>query len=192
MMPEGIDIARYVAEKCNPSLMPSDDKMKEKAFMLYNLQDEEDDGSGLYPRFKNYGCVNPLLNFFPREESEKRIPEYLSDVRAAVKYLAEELGDGPFFCGEAVTYADFGVFHYVDNIRTLDGGAAMDRLGDAGAKLRSWEQAMREIPAIAECLAERPQPGTGAVGKAGSIINTVAVPSELPVIKATLAALKSE
>ena len=72
---------------------------------------------------------------------------------------------------------EFVVFHCIDNISTLDGGKALAS-GDASGALRAWFAAMGQLPGVKEYLAERPAPGSGSVGREGSIIYKHVVPSE--------------
>merc|ERR1712060_24837 len=148
------------------------------------LQDREETPFG--PGLKHYGVINPILNRFPREEAEGLIPDYLAAVPAAMRYLAEELGEKPFFGGSSPHYADFWAWHYVDNVGTLDGGVTLDRLGEPGQNLRTWYDALAALPAVAAYLQERPKPGTGQAGLPGSILATVAVPSQLPIVRLAL------
>lgn len=190
LMPEALDIARYIAERGNPSLLGTDQTKADRLATLGDRtrQERADAGSKL-PYLENYNIVNPILNWFSVEESEVQIPTFLTAVPEAMRYLVGELGSGPFFGGEAPDYGDFVVFHYVDNLVTLDGGATLQGLGDAGVGFRAWFDRMRSLPAVAAYLAERPQPGVAAVGRPGSIMATVAQPSELPVVKRALASI---
>ena len=50
---------------------------------------------------------------------------------------------------------------------TLDGGAL---LAAQAQPVRDWHAAMQGLPAVAAYLRERPQPGTGEVGRPGSLL----------------------
>lgn len=108
-----------------------------------------------------------------------------------LNHIAQELlgEDGPYFCGDELTYADFQIFHYLDNVCTLIGGIeVLEKLaGREGEKLKAFINRMKGIPAIQQRLAERPQSGTGQVGVSGSIMHSVKVPCELPAVKESLA-----
>ena len=69
------------------------------------------------------------------------------------------------------------MFHILNNICTLDGGAA---LAKTSSKLQQWYKAMESLPAVASYLETRPKAGSGEVGQPGSIISSYAVPSERP------------
>jgi len=181
LMPESLDIAKYIAERADPPLLGEDPAQAERLFLLQDTV-ETPFGHG----YKNYHRINPILNWFPREEAEAQIPEYLAAAPATWRHLAGELGDRTFFGGVAPHYADFAVFHYLDNLCTLDGGATLAGLGSEGVALRKWYEAMCGLPAVSAYISERPQPGSGLVGKPGSIMATVAVPSELPAVKQAL------
>uniref|UniRef100_A0A7S2LXF7 Glutathione transferase n=1 Tax=Zooxanthella nutricula TaxID=1333877 RepID=A0A7S2LXF7_9DINO len=181
LLPESFDIAMYIAKRTTPSLLGEDPAQAERLFKLGDTE-ETPFGSG----FKHYHSINPMLNRLPKEEAEALIPAYVAALPGTLKYLAGELGGRRFFGGDAPHYADFQVWHYVDNMRTLDGGATLEALGEPGEVLQAWYDAVAALPGVAEYLASRPRLGTGQVGLEGSIHHAVAVPSELPVVREAL------
>merc|ERR1740121_2993065 len=135
--------------------------------------------------------INPILNFFPREKSEEMIPGFLQRAPATWRAFAGLLSakGGKFFGGAAPHIGDFHVFHYLDNLCTLDGGVTLRTLGDEQtASLQAWRAEMQSLPGVQEYLGSRPQPGTGAVGRPGSIMATVEVPADMPIVKEALMA----
>mmetsp|Transcript_50683 Transcript_50683/g.93701 ORF Transcript_50683/g.93701 Transcript_50683/m.93701 type:complete len:224 (-) Transcript_50683:302-973(-) len=129
---------------------------------------------------RNFGAANPLLNFYVVEDASKMLPGFLENIPIVFKYLAKELGDDPYFCGD-LTYADFCIFHFMDNIRTLDGGYTLSQMDDDAEKekLEKFYNRMRDIDSVKRYLQERPRPGTQQVGNpAGSIIYAIKNPPE--------------
>jgi glutaredoxin 2 len=148
LMSESLDIANYIADiisrnkgnkksddGANPDQQQQQQQYTEKLFML---REGEKYGSPL--GFDNYGLANPILNWFPKEKSIQMIPSFLELLPSTLTYIAEELklaksistsnnndDDGPlFFGGNEPHMGDFQVFHYVNNICTLDGGFTMN------------------------------------------------------------------
>jgi len=187
LIPESLDIAKEIAERCIPSLIPDTPELREKAEKLFLISDSERTPFGC--GYKNFGCINPLLNYFDQEHSEKEIPGYIARLPMTLEYLAGELGKGPFFCGEQLTYCDFAVFHFLDNISTLDGGATLKHIGDKGIHLRAFFEKMRSLPSVAKYISTRPQAGSQAVGMPASIIYNVKKPSELEVVQKAISQL---
>ena len=83
---------------------------------------------------------------------------------------------------------DFQIFHYVDNICTLDGGFTIrNRISQGHSRaLLDWYGSVKSLPAIKNYLSARPRPGTGEIGKPGSIINTEKHPSALDIVQSEL------
>mmetsp|Transcript_30314 Transcript_30314/g.54895 ORF Transcript_30314/g.54895 Transcript_30314/m.54895 type:complete len:236 (+) Transcript_30314:99-806(+) len=163
LMPESLDIAKcicqQVADDSTRKMLLGGDhpEMAEEAVMSTALL-----------------LINPLLNWFSVEEAEEKIPSFLASVPDAYKLIASTtmIGkNGPFCCGPDVSYGDFVIFHHLDLIRTLDGGATL-----AGHKAMTafWKR-MNELPALQEYLATRET----SVGRPGSILETNQDPSML-------------
>ena len=122
--------------------------------------------------------VNPFLNFFAEEECAPKIEPLIAGFPAFFEHLQPlfEEAPGRFFGGAEPNYGDFQIFHIVSNLTTLDGGASLGALEATQPGIFAWYKAMEELPAVAAYLAARPAPGSGDVGKPGSIIFKHKVP----------------
>eukprot|EP00873_Tetraselmis_striata_P039530 jgi/Tetstr1/459794/TSEL_005145.t1 len=174
LLPESHDIAVYLATKAGPPLMPAGAAGAERAAALWSYYDA-DDKPYCGESFKGLFMLNPLLNWFPVETADEMLAAARPHFPKALACLEAELGEGPFFAGDLPCYADFALFHLLDNMRTLDGGEA---LAAAGGRLRAFYEAVSELPGVKEYLASRPQPGTGEAGKDGSIMAARACPTQ--------------
>jgi len=179
LMPESLEIAKYIAGKADPKLQLLG-KDPAQAERLWLLPDTKDTPAG--DMSTNLNLINPILNYFPKEDAEKKIPGFFETAPKVFAYLEQELGGGKFYGGDAPHIGDFQLFHYVDNLRLLDGGVTVDKL----PKLKGWENSMRSLPAVAKHCAERPKSGTAEIGTPASIIATTAAPSTLPVVQEAL------
>lgn len=170
LMPESIDIAKHVwTVIAGKKVMGSDPDL------LWALNDTRDAPFNS-PDFILAGMVNPLLNWFPEEDAAPKIAPLVAGFPAFFAHVTPCLGEGPFFGGSEPNYGDFQIFHIVDNLCTLDGGATMTALESTQPALAMWHKAMLQLPAVAAHLAARPQPGSGEVGRSGSIIAKHKVP----------------
>jgi glutathione S-transferase len=176
MMPESLDIAKWIAARCDPPLLGSTPEANAKAERVFLYSDVGE------PRL---GLVNPLLNVYPAEESSKQIPGYLEHLPQHLKVLSQAIGcgdnDGPYVCGSELTYADFMVFNILDNLCTLFGEDNI--LNKNNPSLRAFYDKMYRLPAISKRLWERPLAGSGEVGRPKSIIYTTKVPSHLEFVQ---------
>lgn len=176
LMPESADIAKYIATLAGPLTLSED---VDAAYRMWTLPDEFD-APGVSEAWPRHSLVNPCLNWFPQEEAELKLQAL---PMAAVAFLRSLLpmftgSGGAFFGGVAPHYGEFNLFHYMDNLVTLDGGASLAALGKDGEPLKKWFEAMQSLPGVASYLAERPQAGNGSVGRPGSIIFKHAVPDQ--------------
>mmetsp|Transcript_7804 Transcript_7804/g.19348 ORF Transcript_7804/g.19348 Transcript_7804/m.19348 type:complete len:242 (+) Transcript_7804:55-780(+) len=169
-LPESLDIAKHVWTLAGKPVTGTAD-------LLWALNDKRD-GPFNSPDFVVAGLVNPLLNWFSAEDAAPKIPPHVAGFPAFFEYLAPLLDEepGPFFGGAEPSYGDFQIFHIADNLSTLDGGATMTALEATQPALTAWYQAMLQLPAVADHLAARPKPGSGEVGRPGSLIATYTVP----------------
>ena len=186
LLPNSMDIALHLAKISGPPLMPRDEADAACALSCWRELDRTSlpyivaghaPWSEATPWDARAGAVNPLLNFLPQEEALPLIPAYLEgsvpwleDLRARVRRRAE----GPFMGGVQPHHGEFATFAICDNICTLGGPTALDA---GGPELATWFASMRALPAVARQLKSRPQAGTGAVGKPGSLIHEHADPS---------------
>ena len=126
------------------------------------------------------GAVNPLLNFLPEEQALPLVPRYLSGIQPWLDTLDARIRrrpEGAFMGGRAPHHGEFASFHICDNIQTLGGPTWLSSM--ASPRVRTWLEAMRELPAVAAHMRCRPQAGTCDVGKAGSLIYRRADPAYL-------------
>lgn len=182
MLPHMMDIALHVANVSGPPLLPRADADAQAAIdcwrELHNTSAPylDDPWGDATPWDARIGAVNPLLNFVDEERALPLIPRYLEGTRPWLDTLAARIArrpEGAFMGGAAPHHGDFATFHICDNLRTLGGPAA---LGDSPSLLE-WFASMRELPAVSGYLESRPQAGTGAVGKPGSLIYKHADPA---------------
>jgi glutathione S-transferase len=172
-LPESHDIARWIAERCEPTLLGKSPEEQDKIKRLWEYADKVQD------------IVDPILNWFPVEETEERIRHYLQEIFLDdLSFLSNEIQDGPYVCGANLSYADFIVFHVLDNLCTLMGEENVLDRAAPDATLRTFYDKMYRLPAISGRMMERPLAGRNEVGQAGSIIYSVKVPSKLEFMQA--------
>jgi hypothetical protein len=119
------------------------------------------------------GQINPIANI-PLEEAEEKLVRYLGAFASAYAQLERDVlqEQGVFMGGQEPHFGEFGVFHIVDMVCTLDGGSS---LGEQSTELQAWFTAMQALPAISSYLDARPKPGS--IGVPGSIFATHADPA---------------
>lgn len=173
LMPDSLDIAKWIAEQAGPPLLPTSSAQPgNDAARLWELCDARDapfccDGMPFV------GIINPILNFFEVEEAKQRLPPLLAAIGGFLDYIGPILSSTqpPFFGGTAPHYADFLLWHYMNNLSTLDGGTTLVRLNSEHAvAIRDWYDAVARLPAISNYVAERPPAGSGMVGRSVSVI----------------------
>lgn len=153
LMPETADIAKYLAKVSGKEgLMPVDPIAAAEAARLFELCM---DGP--------LAALNPLVNWIPKEEAA---PKVGSTVAEAIKVLCALKPPSPFYGGAQPHYGDFALWHCVDLCVLVDPTA----LGKLGAAIESWYARIKDDRPIAAYLKCRPKPGTGKVGKLGSLI----------------------
>lgn len=169
LMPETGDIMRHVAwlgRAKFPSLDPVADPTKmAQARRLFDLANTA------------LNDVNPLTNWFPVDVAFPKIPVYLTKALGILADLSAELeaSGGPFFGGVLPHYGDFGLFHVVNLMHTLQKAEVGQKplLSALKPCWAAWYQAMLTLPNIAAYIASRPVAGTGAVGREGSRLATM-------------------
>ena len=219
MLPDSLDIALWIAKKGTEKFDESDPRHHllgedpARSKMLFRLQDTKETPFGSGP--DSFGCIDPILSFFPAEKSESElVAPFLSGIPRVLRWFASEMGKtgGNYFGGKNPSYADFQLFYLFANINLLDGGVSLgERIDHAAAggsdpapssdeinALRLWYSKMEAIPEVQDYLQERPKPGSGpgkadgtGIGNPGSIIATTENPSQLKAVKDALAALGS-
>ena len=190
LLPESIDIAKWIAERCSPSLIPTTKELQAKAEKLFQLPDVTKDDDIVADGIKyRLGLANPLLNFYSIEKASKLLPGFLQRVPTTYSYLETELEEGPYFCGSDLCYVDFQLFHYIDNVYTLDGGYTLREK----PKLEQFYNRMKELDAVEKHLSMRPKCGTKQIGNPkGCIIYEISNPSkDIPTIKEYIASMSS-
>lgn len=184
LLPQTRDIALRAAMLASPlkKLLPIDAVMAGTALHCWqeihrtSLPFITDCWAEATPWDARIGACNPLLNWLPEREATPLIPAYLAGAAGWFTELEERFhGGGVFFGGPSPHHGDFASFHVTDHICTLDGGAL---LAAQAQRVRDWHAAMHALPAVAAYLRERPQPGTGEVGRPGSLIFEHARPWE--------------
>lgn len=169
LLPESHDIAKWIGKRCD--LLGSTSEMQTKAERIFEFCS------------KQWNIVDPTLNFDPIPEAAHRIPTLLESLPEMLASLSEEIQDGPYVCGTDLTYADFAVFHVLDNLCTLLGEDNVLETAAPNATLRTYYDKMYRLPAISGRMMERPLAGSGDVGRPGSIIHSTKTPSKLDFIQ---------
>lgn len=140
-------IMRYVSSVIVPSLTPSDPLVAARCDQFFEASQE------LATTPTN---VNPIVNVFRGEDFEQHKKTYLElspPMLANLERFLEAAPDGgPFFLGQTIYYCDLGIFHVLDNTRSLD-PTVFDRF----PKLQAFMTAVESQPAIAEYLKDRPE-----------------------------------
>ncbi|KAL3909140.1 MAG: hypothetical protein SGILL_008206 [Bacillariaceae sp.] len=175
MISECHDIAKWIAERCDPSLLlaPS----------------SSTDMQGKLERMWKFVCtvqdvVDPVLNLYPLAEAREPIQKYLREkFLGDLVHFTMEIGDGPFVCGEDLTYVDFAVFCVLDNLGTLLGEENVLERAAPGPTLRNFYDKMYRLPAISGRMMERPLAGHQEVGGKVSIIYSTKAPSRLDFVQ---------
>uniref|UniRef100_A0A0G4EYH5 GST C-terminal domain-containing protein n=1 Tax=Chromera velia CCMP2878 TaxID=1169474 RepID=A0A0G4EYH5_9ALVE len=154
---ETADIARHIASQAPKELglFPVEEKAAAHARLVFDLSNT-----------RPLDLLNPLTNWFSAEDSRAKQVEMIPMCVEAFKAAAEHFpGEGPFFGGDSPHYGDFGMFHVVSLLRGLN----RDAFASLGPKWTTFYDRMAALPGVKEYLAERPQAGTGTVGRPGSL-----------------------
>lgn len=176
LLPNSMDIGLHIANVSGSPLLPKDEADAACAHECWRELDRtslpyiDDPWAEATPWDARVGVVNPLLNVVPQEKALPLIPKYLDGVSQWLETLnarVQRRPEGAFMGGVAPHHGEFASFVICDNICTL-GGAEL--IAASGAHLLPWFTSMHELPAVASHLKSRPQAGTGAVGKPGSLI----------------------
>ncbi|KAG7341644.1 Leg1 family protein [Nitzschia inconspicua] len=173
LMPESHDIAKWIAKQCEPSLLGSTTECQAKAERLFDF-------------YNNNSCtsiVDPVLNYFSIDDATSRLPKVVESLSEMLSFLSQEIQDGPYVCGRDLTYADFAIFHLLDNLCTLLGEDNVLETAAPDGTLRAFYDKMYRLPSISGRMLERPLAGTGEVGREGSIIYTSKAPSRLEFVQ---------
>ena len=132
-------IARYLASLV-PSLVPDDPMEKARCDMIFEASREFD-------------TLNPCVNVWRDAKFEAKKAEAFEFVPTKVANLAKELGDKPFFCGDAVRFCDFAVYHVLSQVRLLE-----PAVFNAHPNLTRFMSNVEALPRVKEYLSGRPTP----------------------------------
>jgi len=102
---------------------------------------------------QEFGVLNPVLNQFVKdpEERKKRVAHQSSKL----KWVAEKLGSSDFLFGSSPSYADFGLFHYIDVLKTLKPDVFESC---AVPTVAAWYARIAALPGVSTYLSKRPPP----------------------------------
>ena len=182
LLPQTKDIALHAATLAGPPLLPADADAASAALHCWqeihstSVPHIRHVWADATPWDARIGACNPLLNWLPEEEAVPLIPAFLKGAAEWLGRLEPRCrGGGAFFGGASPHHGEFATFHIVNNICTLDGGAL---LAVQSQRVQDWYASMQALPAVAAYLNERPQPGTGQVGRPESLIFRHARPWE--------------
>jgi len=95
--------------------------------------------------------VNDLINGYVDEAFEVRKNNFFATFYEKLANFAMLLADGPFFCGNRPAYCDFGVYHILDQARSLEPTCL-----DAAANINAFMLAVAQLPGVREYLDDRP------------------------------------
>jgi len=129
-------IIRYVAKKCE--LMPNDMLAAAKVDMIYEASEE-------------LNAINPIVNVFKAETFAEKKKAYFENIKGKPERIQKQLGKGPFFMGEKPTFADFAMWHVLDNIRSVE-----PTYLDATPELTTFMKAVADLKGVKEYLGSRP------------------------------------
>lgn len=94
--------------------------------------------------------IDPIVNMFKGEQQKETYDKYYAQLPQKLNCLSDLLGETHFYGGDAPCYADFGVWHYLDNTETVKPGSV------APQNLKDWMQRVASLSEVAKYLAERP------------------------------------
>lgn len=172
LMPETHDIAKWIAERCEPCLLGTTTELQTKAERVFDFCNSD-----------KWTLADPTLNFFSVADASKHLPMVVESLGEIVAFLSAEIQDGPYVCGSDLTYADFAVFHLLDNLCTLLGEDNVLEVAPSNGTLRAFYDKMYRLPSISGRMMERPFAGSGEVGREGSIIYSTKAPSRLDFVQ---------
>lgn len=139
-------IMRYIAQTIVPSLTPDDPMSAARCDQFFEASQE------LVTPPTN---VNKIVNIFRGEEFKERKASYFELALPKLVNLEKALetapSGGPFFLGRTLYYCDLGLFHVLDNTRTLEPSVL-----DSFPKLKAFMAAVEAHPAVAKYLINRP------------------------------------
>jgi len=150
------DVLKHLAELGGKFVM--DDKAKELCHRANNP-----------PLF----IADPYLNMPEEAWAGFSLPSKADWIASAIpeyKKLAEELGDGPFFCGETPGYGEAFIWHNIENGMLVAKAEISEGVGEeAMAKLLGFHERFAALDGVKEYLANRPQ----KFGAPGSLASTL-------------------
>eukprot|EP00210_Caulerpa_lentillifera_P008390 g8002.t1 len=95
--------------------------------------------------------IDPVVNRFDGDTLKSTYDSYFGkQLPVTLDFLTEALSDLKFFGGDEPSYADFGVYHYLDNTVTVKPDAIRCE------KLKMWMERIAALPGVAEYLSTRP------------------------------------
>jgi glutathione S-transferase len=85
------------------------------------------------------------------EKFEEMKAAFLEAFSAKVSNLATQLGEKQFFCGDAVAFCDFAVYHHLDQATLLDAAALEEH-----PTMIAFMERVGALPHMKEYLDSRP------------------------------------
>ena len=96
--------------------------------------------------------IMPIVNIFRGEAWHKEKEEYFTKtLPSKLPALVKMLGAQKFFCGDAVTYADFAVYTILDLVRLVEPGVVSQH-----NNLAAWMARVEQLPGVKQYLESRP------------------------------------
>ena len=142
LVPQSGAIHRYLAALANtarPGFVPADPVQAALADALHETAQD------LYR-------IMPIVNIFRGEAWHKEKEEYFTKtLPSKLPALVKMLGAQKFFCGDAVTYADFAVYTILDLVRLVEPGVVSQH-----NNLAAWMARVEQLPGVKQYLESRP------------------------------------
>ena len=142
LVPQSGAIHRYLAALANtarPGFVPADPVQAALADALHETAQD------LYR-------IMPIVNMFRDEVWRQEKEEYFTKtLPSKLPALVKMLGAQKFFCGDAVTYADFAVYTILDLVRLVEPGVVSQH-----NNLAAWMARVEQLPGVKQYLESRP------------------------------------
>lgn len=102
-----------------------------------------------YELSRSMTMIDPIVNRFDIDTAKEKAKTLFEEAPTKLKTISTLLGEKLFFGGDAPCFADFGVWHYLDNIESIRSGTVKE------PNLLDWMKRVSALPGVAEYLAER-------------------------------------